>query len=113
MMDVKEDITDQQSEHVQDESMAPRNSIQFESEVDTDYEDDTNRNSTNGSDEDIHQSIPSASSNNNPTASIHSDKLCLSKSLSSLSFTSPRPMIKHSMVRLPKLILLSINSFSP
>jgi hypothetical protein len=112
IMDAKEDITDQQSEYVQDESIAPRNGIQFESEVDSDYEDETNRASTNESDEDINQSIPSASSNNNSAASISFDKLCLSESLSSLSSTTPRPEIKHSLVRLPKLIF-SINFFSP
>ena len=95
-MDAKEDISDQQSEYVQDESIAPRNGIQIESVVDSDYEDYTNRASTNGSDEDIHQSIPSASSHNNPTASITFDKLCLSDSLSSLPSTTPRRKIKHS-----------------
>ena len=112
-MDVKEDITDQQSENVQDESMALRNGIQFESEVDSDYEDDTSIASTDESDEDIHQLIPLASTNNHLTASIPLDKLCLPQSLSSMSLTQPRPKVKHSLVRLPKLILLSINFYFP
>ena len=54
-MDLVEDITDQESEH--NASMAARNGIQFESEVDSDYEDDINRDSTNVSHEEIHQSV--------------------------------------------------------
>ena len=113
MMDAKEDITDQQSEHVQDGSMAARNSIQFESEVDSDYEDDTNRASTNVSDEEIHPSIPSVSRNYNPTASIPFDKLFLPESLSSLSFAPPRPKTKHSLVGLPNVNFTFLNVFFP
>jgi hypothetical protein len=111
MMDVGD--TGQQSEHVEDESMAVRNGIQFESEVDSDNEDDMSRDSTDGSDEEIHHSVPSASSNNNPTASIPRDKLRLYESLSSLSFTQPRPKKKCSLVRLPNTFLLSINFCVP
>ena len=102
IMDLVEDITDQESEH--NASMAARNGIQFESEVDSDYEDDINRDSTNVSHEEIHPPVPAASNN---------EKLCLSESLSSLSFTPPRPKIKRSLVRLPNTVLLSINVFSP